>query len=457
MAQSEGGNGLEIEKEGLHTYGVGGEVKNAYFLSLEYNILRHNCPASFLPVRLRDKNGSTDLLYDLTDRKRLTALSGGKGFSLDDCKGFVMDMKRLLEETEELLLSAEHICFEPEHIYRKGEGGLQWMYCPDKAWDISQEVHKFVGWLLSEIDYGDAEAVPFIYHLYWAVKNRSLSVELLEDCLGERAAERKTGQETFAEPFSELSNDVEKQCGEVPYQGWNDFQSGEDIYEKSSVLWEEKAVQREDTGEKKTGKKRLLCLAVQIVCGVLSAGAFVAAAYLLVSGIQRGYSRESTKYLAGMILLCLFFLYVSFRMEEIKKWERGAEKEGEEPGTELLFQEEATVPLNMGREERQPVLKNTISGEVFFLRSFPFYIGKEKSLNQLFLPDNTVSRRHAVIQRGGRGEEYLLRDLQSTNGTWVNGKRLGAEEVMLEPGCRLRFAACEFCFEILDASCSPGY
>jgi FHA domain/Domain of unknown function (DUF1707) len=46
---------------------------------------------------------------------------------------------------------------------------------------------------------------------------------------------------------------------------------------------------------------------------------------------------------------------------------------------------------------------------------------------QLVLADDTVSRRHAELYvEGGR---WLLRDLGSSNGTWVNGRRVVEAEV----------------------------
>ena len=37
-------------------------------------------------------------------------------------------------------------------------------------------------------------------------------------------------------------------------------------------------------------------------------------------------------------------------------------------------------------------------------------------------PDQIVSRRHAVITVSG--DQYLIEDQRSTNGTWINGQRL---------------------------------
>lgn len=41
--------------------------------------------------------------------------------------------------------------------------------------------------------------------------------------------------------------------------------------------------------------------------------------------------------------------------------------------------------------------------------------------------DEGVSRRHFVILR--EGEDYVIRDLSSRNGTWVDGRRVFAEKL----------------------------
>lgn len=48
-------------------------------------------------------------------------------------------------------------------------------------------------------------------------------------------------------------------------------------------------------------------------------------------------------------------------------------------------------------------------------------IGRSTS-NQVVIDDATVSAHHAVIERADAG--YQIRDLDSTNGVYVNGKRL---------------------------------
>lgn len=64
-------------------------------------------------------------------------------------------------------------------------------------------------------------------------------------------------------------------------------------------------------------------------------------------------------------------------------------------------------------------------GAVFLLDRDMVSIGREPSA-EVFLDDVTVSRKHAQIHReGGR---MVLRDLGSLNGTYVNRRRIEADE-----------------------------
>jgi pSer/pThr/pTyr-binding forkhead associated (FHA) protein len=56
-------------------------------------------------------------------------------------------------------------------------------------------------------------------------------------------------------------------------------------------------------------------------------------------------------------------------------------------------------------------------------------IGRDESC-ALLIDSSNVSRRHAEVQR--RGEAFLLKDLGSTNGTWVHGKQI--DQHILEDG-----------------------
>ncbi len=69
-------------------------------------------------------------------------------------------------------------------------------------------------------------------------------------------------------------------------------------------------------------------------------------------------------------------------------------------------------------------------------------IGREVQC-AIMLNDNSVSRQHSSITRLAEG--YLLKDLGSSNGTYVNGQRV--QEYLLQDGDRVSIGDMEFWFE----------
>lgn len=82
------------------------------------------------------------------------------------------------------------------------------------------------------------------------------------------------------------------------------------------------------------------------------------------------------------------------------------------------------VPIEKGRKE--VVRGDDVLPVRVEIMSFPFSIGKQDRGNQLVIKHSTISRKHAVITK--EGEKLYLTDLCSTNGTYVNGKPLIANQ-----------------------------
>lgn len=86
--------------------------------------------------------------------------------------------------------------------------------------------------------------------------------------------------------------------------------------------------------------------------------------------------------------------------------------------------------------------KGTTSKAGFPLNKDYLVIGREVQC-AIMLNDNSVSRQHSAITRLSEG--YLLRDLGSSNGTFVNGQRI--QEYLLQDGDRVSIGDIEFWFE----------
>jgi pSer/pThr/pTyr-binding forkhead associated (FHA) protein len=92
------------------------------------------------------------------------------------------------------------------------------------------------------------------------------------------------------------------------------------------------------------------------------------------------------------------------------------------------------------------------AGTVIPLVESEYNIGRQRD-NQIQLNDLGVSARHARIFRGPEG--YVVEDLKSRNGTWLNGTRIFHS--ILRNADEIRVGATDIRYEVLfDASNALG-
>ena len=74
----------------------------------------------------------------------------------------------------------------------------------------------------------------------------------------------------------------------------------------------------------------------------------------------------------------------------------------------------------------------------YSMDSFPLTVGKMREGIQIEMNDLSVSRLHAKFRK--QGNSIWLQDLDSTNGTYVNGRRLqSGEEAIIKRGDEIQF------------------
>lgn len=121
------------------------------------------------------------------------------------------------------------------------------------------------------------------------------------------------------------------------------------------------------------------------------------------------------------------------------------------PPQKILLDDAAPTPLGAASSapavpaapltfSGNPTLKMD-SGEAFPLEEGLFTIGREDGLPLSFPGESTISRRHAeILNQNGR---VTVTDLGSTNGTFVNGRKIDAE-TELRPGDKVQFGSVRF-------------
>ena len=102
-------------------------------------------------------------------------------------------------------------------------------------------------------------------------------------------------------------------------------------------------------------------------------------------------------------------------------------------------------------EPRLVVVAGPLQGSVHYLEAEEVTIGRDDA-NTLPISDSSASRRHSVLTRASGS--YEISDLESTNGTFVNG--LPARRRLLEHGDRIEIGTSKFLFLLRDGELREG-
>jgi len=96
---------------------------------------------------------------------------------------------------------------------------------------------------------------------------------------------------------------------------------------------------------------------------------------------------------------------------------------------------------------RLVLLSEGFNGRTYELKVDKTTVGRVSD-NAFEIPEASVSSHHAEILL--RGNDVLIRDLGSTNGTFINGEKI--TEVVLQPGQTLRFGTVEMRLDTGEAA-----
>src|SRR5688572_19952246 len=97
------------------------------------------------------------------------------------------------------------------------------------------------------------------------------------------------------------------------------------------------------------------------------------------------------------------------------------------------------------------LLSEGFNGRSYELKVDKTTVGRVSD-NAFEIPEASVSSHHAEIIL--RGNDVLIRDLGSTNGTFINGEKI--TEAVLQPGQTLRFGTVELRLDTGEGPVSPA-
>ena len=454
----------EYKRDMNHNYLIlhGEEVPDTD--SYQVRMLVGNGMPSLLKCRLQGIDGNFLIYYDITSKQSVASMYETKKMGLEDLRLIFGGFVQAMEEMAEYLMNPGQLLVQPEYMYLDVEKKKLYFCCmPGKAGDVRQDFRVLTEYILPKIDHEDGDAVILGYGVYRRALEDTFHLEYVKEEIykGRDSREKRI-------PESCKEKEIDKEKGQFREQYEN--QSGDSP-------WEMETANPFENRDREDGKKSPVSLGKKILFSILGAFVLIITAGAAVLGFLPGLQ-------AGVILSgCAVFLGTGMLVYRFRKKHKGSvekkrgrqemqrdpiwkteqeEENGWQP--QMSAEEEMSVPQTLEEEPKAKDFGETVvlsagvvqgpatlvsrePGELatIYLQEDMTVIGKMETAVDAVIDLPTVSRIHAKIRR--RDQEYYLSDLNSRNGTAVNGRLLKeGEDYQLQNEDEVDFAQARYVF-----------
>ena len=491
-----------------HSY-VSFEV-NDYSKNFEEEMLKHSIPG-LLPFQLERQNERICFTYQITQKQEFMEYIQQVKLDCELICKLLNSIIRNIKEARDYLLEADNFILDPNYIYVGDEGESFWIcyYMGYDKSIRHQLIHLFEAWMKC-IDYDDQQTVKLVYALYHLARMDTCTYDQILDLLAKESEDMElsfSDKNKFPQDSASGSKEEISQAVCLQSEGKKNSQEGviamveelsgerEELYYPISS-YVEMAVGiitgvagllftlRTSLLQTKYGQidvMKVLCFVfIAVVVEVMIGRTLFQSqrklsrmrsevSYVSIHDEERSKNIENAVHKLGdqdyekLELLeqgpqdMQQNVNESYDNYRIAKNQRSFTEEEIRPlsGNEknrLLFEEEETQLL-LGEEETQLLLKpkhlmlqsQKKLEEVMEIMARDTTLGSSRHHSDLLLNYPTISRNHARIVY--LEDNYYLEDLSSTNGTYLNGRKLlPGEQKELTTKDMVQFA--EYSYEI---------
>ena len=411
----------------------------------QYRMLEMNRIEGLLSCGIRHIDGVKYLYYDITGKQSLQALYEARKIPGTELFKLLRSVDAVSESLSGYLLDEQQLVLTAEQIFYDLRTGSYWFtYYPGST--ERPEIFRF---LADGIDGTDKRAAAAAYRLCSLAGGSRLA---LREALREEASEESGSGENFFDVVLPRESAMEKET----------LKPQERRYEKEAEMLQEKTTEKGESQDPEKEKNRGWRLWIRILFIVLllsGACGLIAVQYFMYIS-----QRERRLCIAGTVLLLLAAVMLTADTV-VRCVKRRKQKEEEEKKRAPIYMksDEAVLSASTASESREAYrigeenhtvrfseqdsvgrLYGRDRGNRIDLRTLPVTIGKAQAYADVILDDPSVSRIHARIYRGEEGG-VEIRDLGSTNGTYINGIRIPPnEKSAVHRGDEVKFGTLEY-------------
>lgn len=411
---------MEYKKEIHHSYLIAHLINKSEEYTYPWRMVTENHISGLLSCECRRIDNEILMYYEITSRISLKDVCKGRKITGKQVIWLFQCLFQLFHTMEEYLLPQEAVYLNMNYIYVDAEmSQAEFCYIPEEQWNLEQSLRELLEEILPALDTKEKNYTMAIYNIYQNIVSDECTIEYMEKQIYQILKEEQREELDVIEP-EEIADSGKKERELL----LDEFFSADD--------------EEEDVFSKSTANTLIACVILYLLVGW----------YLIKNYPFWLIGWGAFGILAGIVL------YVVWKKKD-KKIVNKERKNKEDRGnscwtTEENKEWERKDYVNMGesytcilsKPEQIYYLEEVVKGErkrIEIGEQEIQLIGYLKEKTDIYIPSQMVSRIHARLRK--EGDNCFLSDLNSKNGTWVNGKELeGKEEYLLKEGDQIQFA-----------------
>lgn len=414
----------------------------------ECKMLASNGIEGLLKFRLRLHDDKKEFYYEITSKQPLSRLLERKMINGNEIRQLILGIATTLNRAEEFLLKEERILMEPEYIYIEPDNFLVYLcVVPGYSCDFPSAFTLLLQYLLEKVNHRDKDGVVLAYNLYHASLKENYGMSDLLDYLTEEKEEPVEKAQSKS-VFLQNPNDTDMR----------EWRGNQEIIKDQEIRSSIKLTENDEAKKEEKLYKKKNCFFIKPVKSLLL---IIAAEGLLwclmgITGLYR-YGLWVGIGIIGMILLKYILPYKRNPEETSQKnpseyptkysTENRTKDLPENQSWKMVFEEESDLEKDKDEEVEKAEDSETVllvdldqkshlvtlesldrKRESIEIAYVPYVIGNHTEITDYCLSRPTVSRLHLRIDQ--KEGVYIVTDLNSTNGTIVEGYHLQANETV---------------------------